>query len=43
MPELLDRIDRLNEIDITLSAQSDTPKLRELIMAGAKLLTNAEA
>ena len=42
MSELLDRIDRLNEIGIALSAQSDTPKLLELIMLGAKSLTNAD-
>lgn len=42
MSELLDRIDRLNEIGIALSAESDTPKLLELIMMGAKLLTNAD-
>ena len=35
MPELLDRIDRLNEIGIALSAESDTPKLLELIMMSA--------
>jgi len=42
MSELLDRIDRLNEIGIALSAESDTPKLLELIMMGAKSLTNAD-
>ena len=42
MSELLDRIDRLNEIGIALSAESDTPKLLELIMMGAMSLTNAD-
>ena len=42
MSELLDRINRLNEIGIALSAESDTPKLLELIMMGAKSLTNAD-
>ena len=42
MSELLDRIDRLNEIGIALSAESDTPKLLELIMMGAKALTHAD-
>jgi len=42
MLELLDRIDRLNEIGIALSAENDTPKLLELIMMGAKALTQAD-
>jgi len=42
MSELLDRIDRLNEIGIALSAESDTPKLLELIMMGARALTRAD-
>jgi HD-GYP domain-containing protein (c-di-GMP phosphodiesterase class II) len=42
MSELLDRIDRLNEIGIALSAENDTPKLLELIMMGAKALTEAD-
>jgi len=42
MPELLERIDRLNEIGIALSVESDTPKLLELIMMGAKSLTQAD-
>ena len=42
MSELLERIDRLNEIGIALSAESDTPKLLELIMMGAKSLTHAD-
>ena len=42
MNELLQRIDRLNEIGIALSAEKDTPKLLELIMMGAKSLTHAE-
>ncbi|MDH3219298.1 MAG: GAF domain-containing protein [Gammaproteobacteria bacterium] len=43
MSELLDRIERLNEIGIALSAESDTPRLLELIMMGAKSLTHADA
>jgi len=39
---LLERIDRLNEIGIALSAENDTQKLLELIMMGAKSLTNAD-
>ena len=42
MTELLERIDRLNEIGIALSVESDTPKLLELIMMGAKSLTHAD-
>jgi len=42
MSELLDRIDRLNEIGIALSAESDTPRLLEIIMMGAKSLTHAD-
>ena len=42
MSELLERIDRLNEIGIALSAERDTPKLLEIIMMGAKALTNAD-
>ena len=42
MSELLDRIDRLNEIGIALSAETNTPKLLELIMMGAKALTHAD-
>ncbi len=42
MSELLDRIDRLNEIGIALSAETDTPRLLELIMMGAKSLTHAD-
>lgn len=42
MSELLERIDRLNEIGIALSAEHDTPKLLELIMMGAKALTHAD-
>ena len=42
MSELLDRIDRLNEIGIALSAENDTPRLLELIMMGAKALTHAD-
>lgn len=42
MSELLERIDRLNEIGVALSAENDTPKLLELIMMGAKSLTHAD-
>jgi len=42
MSELLERIERLNEIGIALSAETDTPKLLELIMMGAKSLTRAD-
>ena len=42
MSELPDRIDRLNEIGIALSAETDTAKLLELIMMGAKSLTHAD-
>ncbi len=42
MSDLLDSKDRLNEIGIALSAESDIPKLLELIVMGAKSLTNAE-
>ena len=42
MSELLDRIERLNEIGIALSAEDDTKKLLEIIMMGAKSLTNAD-
>ncbi|MCZ6578770.1 MAG: phosphohydrolase, partial [Gammaproteobacteria bacterium] len=42
MTELLERIDRLNEIGIDLSVESNTQKLLELIMMGAKSLTHAD-
>ena len=42
MNELLERIDRLTEIGIALSAEKDTPRLLELIMKGAKALTHAD-
>jgi len=42
MSEFLERIDRLNEIGIALSVESDTPKLLETIMMGAKSLTHAD-
>lgn len=42
MSALLGRIDRLNEIGIALSAESDTKKLLEIIMMGAKSLTQAD-
>ena len=42
MSEFLDRIERLNEIGIALSAETNTPKLLELIMMGAKTLSLAD-
>ncbi len=42
MPELLGRIDRLNEIGIALSAENDTKKLLEIILMGAQSLTRAD-
>ena len=42
MNELLERIDRLTEIGIALSAEKNTGKLLELIMMGAKALTHAD-
>ncbi|MBC8211816.1 MAG: GAF domain-containing protein [Gammaproteobacteria bacterium] len=42
MNTLLERIDRLTEIGIALSAEKDTAKLLELIMMGAKTLTHAD-
>jgi len=42
MNELLVRIDRLNDIGIALSAETDSRKLLELILMGAKSLTHAD-
>ena len=42
MSELLERIDRLNEIGIALSIENDSRKLLELIMMGAKSLTHTD-
>jgi len=42
MNELLVRIDSLNKIGIALSAETDSKKLLELIMMGAKALTHAD-
>lgn len=42
MTNLLERLDRLTEIGIALSAEKDTAKLLELIMMGAKSLTRAD-
>ena len=42
MTGLLERIDRLNEIGIALSAEKDTQRLLEIIMMGAKSLTQAD-
>ncbi|MFT5665427.1 MAG: hypothetical protein ACI9JR_002835, partial [Gammaproteobacteria bacterium] len=42
MSNLLLQIDRLNKIGIALSVESNTKKLLEIIMMGAKQLTNAD-
>ena len=42
MSELFKRIDRLTEIGVALSAESDIDKLLELIMTGAMSLTHAD-
>ena len=42
MSDLLNQIDQLNEIGIALSAESNTQKLLEIIMMGAKQLTHAD-
>ena len=42
MSALLESIARNPEISLALSVESDTPKLLELIVMGAKSLTNAE-
>lgn len=42
MSDLLQQIDQLNKIGIALSAESDTQKLLEIIMMGAKQLTRAD-
>jgi len=39
---LLQRIEKLTEIGIALSAESDTGRLLEMILLGAKTLTNAD-
>lgn len=39
---LLQRIEKLTEIGIALSAESDTQRLLEMILIGAKTLTNAD-
>lgn len=41
--DLLERINKLNEIGIALSAMRDTDQLLETILLGAKELTNADA
>ena len=44
MPQtLLQRIEKLAEIGIALSAEKDTPRLMEMILLGAKAITNADA
>ncbi len=40
--DLLTRIDKLTEIGIALSAEQDTQSLLEMILLGAKTLTNAD-
>ncbi|MDX1609760.1 MAG: HD domain-containing phosphohydrolase [Halofilum sp. (in: g-proteobacteria)] len=42
MHELLQRIERLNDIGIALSAEHDPARLLEIILHGAKELTNAD-
>lgn len=40
--ERLKRIEKLNEIGIALSAEKNTPRLLEMILIGAKEITNAD-
>jgi HD-GYP domain-containing protein (c-di-GMP phosphodiesterase class II) len=40
--DLLHRIDQLNSIGIALSAERDTERLLEMILVGAKTITNAD-
>jgi HD-GYP domain-containing protein (c-di-GMP phosphodiesterase class II) len=40
--ELLRRLDRLNTIGVALSAERDTARLMEIILLGAKEITNAD-
>jgi HD-GYP domain-containing protein (c-di-GMP phosphodiesterase class II) len=40
--ELLRRLDRLNAIGVALSAERDTSRLMEIILLGAKEITNAD-
>ncbi len=42
MLNLLERVERLNSIGIALSAEKDPAKLLEIILHGAKALTNAD-
>ncbi|MBL7003640.1 MAG: GAF domain-containing protein [Gammaproteobacteria bacterium] len=42
MSELIERIEKLNEIGIALSAETDTKKLLERILLGATSLTHAD-
>lgn len=42
MSELIERIEKLNEIGIALSAETDTQKLLESILLGAMSLTHAD-
>jgi HD-GYP domain-containing protein (c-di-GMP phosphodiesterase class II) len=41
-PEILNHLDRLNSIGVALSAEHDTNRLLEIILLGAKELTNAD-
>ena len=40
---LVTRLDRLNDIGIALSAERDTKRLLEMILFGAKEITNADS
>lgn len=40
--DLLERIEKLNAIGIALSSEQDTPRLLEMILVGAKLITRAD-
>ena len=42
MDHLLQRVEHLNQIGIALSAETDSAKLLEMILHGAKELTNAD-
>ena len=38
----LDRLDRLNQIGVALSAEKDMPRLLEMILLGAQAITQAD-
>ena len=42
LSELLENIERLNQIGVALSAEHDIPRLMEMILLGAKEITNAD-